>query len=67
MLSVKLGEVLGQNRHCLGVNGCITASGDSLRDVEFVLVSGVEDKLIDNGAADVVVVVVGVTSIQMRW
>lgn len=71
-LSVKLGEEVGQNRHCPGVNGCMIASGASIdpsKDVGVQLVSGLDDRLIgevDNGAVVVEVVAVVVTSIPRR-
>lgn len=67
-LSVKLGEELGQSRHCPGVNGCMSVSGesiDSLKDVGVELVSGIDDRLIsavDSGVVVVEVVAVVVTS-----
>ena len=60
-LSVKVGEGLGQNRHCPGVNGCMAALGestDSLKDVGVEVVCGLEDKLIAKVGSGVVVVVV---------
>jgi hypothetical protein len=72
-LSVKLGEGLGQNRHCPGVNGCMAASGesiDSMEDVGVELVSRLDDRLIgkvDSGAIVVEVVAVVVTGISMNW
>lgn len=65
-LSAKVGEELGQNRHCPGVNGCMVASGesiDSLKDVGIELVSGPDDRLIGKVDSGVLVVVV-VTSIS---
>lgn len=67
-LSAKLVEVLGQKRHCPGVNGCIVASGestDSWRGVAVELVSGMDDRLIGRVvvcavAVAVVVVVVAI-------
>ncbi len=54
-LSVKLGEGLGQNRHCPGVNGCM-ASIDSLKDVDVGLVSGLDDRLIGKFSSRSVIV-----------
>ena len=58
---MKVGEGLGQNRHCPGVNGCMVAlreSTDSLKDAGVEVVSGLEDKLIAKVGSGVVVVVV---------
>ena len=70
-LSVKVGEGLGQNRHCPGVNGCMAALGESsgsLEDVGVEVVSGLDDKLIGKVGSGVVVaavVAVVVPSISM--
>lgn len=66
-LSVKLGEVLAQNKHCPGTNFCMVASGESIDSLEGVgvgLVSGLNDRLIRevSGVATVVEVVTVVVS-----
>lgn len=74
ILSVKLGEELGQNRHCPGVNGCIAAlrwPAELIKELGNIeLVSGLDDKLIglfDVSAVVVVVVDVVVTIIEISW
>lgn len=65
MLSVKLGDNLGQNRHCPGVNGSMVVSGESFgssKDVRVELGSEFDGGLIGKFVIDAVVVVVSVVS-----
>ena len=65
-LSVKLGENVGHNRHCPGVNGCMVAlreSVDSMMDVGVESVPRVDERLISAvGSVAVAVEVVAVVS-----
>lgn len=76
MLSVKLGESLGQNRHCPGMNCGIVESGeivDSCWDVGVELFCGGSESVIGRaGSCAVVVVIVGVVSsmsvkLRCKW
>ena len=67
-LSVKLGENLGQNRHCPGVNDCMVALRESIDSMVAVGVESdpnVDDRLIGNSVAVAVEVVAVVSSMKV--